>query len=80
MDIPEKAISGNIGKSISDHLAQLLFLPIDEFKTNNNKNIYQCNFKSFNQQICLQDIQNLNWNNALELEKKTLITHLINFS
>ena len=37
---------------------------------NNNKNIYQRNFKSFNQQIFLEDIQNLNWNNVLELEKK----------
>ena len=33
-------------------------------------NIYQRNFKSFNQQIFLEDIQNLNWNNVLELEKK----------
>ena len=57
-------------KPISDHLAQFLFLPINQFKTNNNKNIYQRNFKSFNQQIFLEDIQNLNWNNVLELEKK----------
>ena len=72
-DISENAISGNIVTSISDHLAQFLFLSIDQFKTNNNKNIYQRKFKSFN--------QNLNWNNVLELEKKKmLITHLINFS
>ena len=58
-------------KPISDHLAQFLFLPIDQFKTNNNKNIYQRNFKSFNQQILLEHIQNLNW------KKKMLITHLI---
>ena len=58
-------------KPISDHLAQFLFLSIDQFKTNNNKNIYQRNFKSFNQQILLEHIQNLNW------KKKMLITHLI---
>ena len=51
MDISENVISGNIVASISDHLAQSLFLPIDQCKTNNNKNIYQCNFKRFNQQI-----------------------------
>ena len=68
--ISENAISGNIVTSISDHLAQLLFLPIDQLKTNNNKNIYQRNFKSFNQQIFLEDIQNLNWSNVRELEKK----------
>ena len=64
----ENAMSGNIVTSISDHLTQ--FLPIDQFKTNNNKNIYQRNFKSFNQQIFLEDIQNLNWNNILEFEEK----------
>ena len=48
-------------------------MPINQFKTNNNKNIYQRNFKSFNQQIFLEDIQSLNWNNVLELEKKMLI-------
>ena len=70
MDISENAISGNNVTTISDHLAQFLFLPIDQFKTNNNKNIYQHNFKSFNQQIFLEDIQYLNWKNVLELEKK----------
>ena len=78
-DISENVIPENIVTSVSDHLAQFPFLPIDQFKTNNNKNIYQRNFKSFNQQIFLEDIQNLNWN-ELELVKKTLITHLINFS
>ena len=71
-DISENTISGNIITSNSDHLAQFLFLPIDQFGTNNNKNIYQRNFKSFNQQIFLEDIQNLNWNNVLELEKKDI--------
>ena len=71
-NISENAISRNIVISISDHLAKFLFLPINQFKTNNNKNIYQRNFKSFNQQIFLEDIQNLNWNNVLELEKKDI--------
>ena len=57
LDISENAISENIVTSISDHLAQFLFLPNDQFKMNNNKNIYQHNFKSFNQQIFLDDIQ-----------------------
>ena len=79
-DISENAISGNIVTSISDHLAQFLFLPIDQLKTNNNKNIYQRNFKSFNQQIFLEDIQNLNWNNVLDLEKKDVNNSFDNFS
>ena len=70
MNVSENLVSGNIVTSISDHLAQ--FLPIDQFKTNNNKNIYQRNFKSFNQEIFLEGIQNLNWNNVLELEKKVV--------
>ena len=72
-------MSGNIVTSISDHLAQFLFLPIDQFKTNNNKNIYQRNLKSFNQQIFLEDIQNLNWNNILELENQVLDNSFNNF-
>ena len=59
-DISENPISENILTSISDHLVQFLFLPIDQFKTNDNKNICQRNFKSFNQQISHEDIQNLN--------------------
>ena len=69
-DISENVISENIVTSISNDLAQFLFLPIDQFKTNNNKNIFRRNLKSFNQQIFLENIQNLNWNNVLELEKK----------
>ena len=38
-DISDNAMSENIVTSISDHLAQFLFLSIDQFKTNNNKNI-----------------------------------------
>ena len=72
IDISENAFSGNIVTSISDHLAQFLLLPIDQSKTNNNKNIYQRNFKGFSQQIFFEDIQNLNWDNALELEKKDI--------
>ena len=79
MAISENAISGNMVTSISDHLAQFLFLPIDQFKTNNNKNIYQRNLKSFNQQIFLEDIQNLNWNNILELENQDLDNSFNNF-
>ena len=72
-------MSGNMVTSISDHLAQFLFLPIDQFKTNNNKNIYQRNLKSFNQQIFLEDIQNLNWDNILELENQDLDNSFNNF-
>ena len=60
MGISKNAMSGNIVTSISDPLSQFLFLPNDQFKTNDDKNIYQRNFKSFNQQIFLEDIQTLN--------------------
>ena len=33
--ISENAMSGNIVTSISDHLAQFIFLPTDQLKTNN---------------------------------------------
>ena len=62
---------GNIVTSISDHLAQFLFLPVGQLKMKDKKNIYQRNFETFNQQRFLEDIQNLNWNKVLELERKT---------
>ena len=46
-EISENAVSGIIVTSISDHLAQYLVQSIDQFKTNNNKKIYQRNFQSF---------------------------------
>ena len=78
--ISENAMSGHIITSVSDHLAQFIFLPINQFKTNNNKNRYQCNFKSFNCQIFLEDIQNLNCNNILEFEKKDVDNTFNEFS
>ena len=39
---------GNIVTSISDHLAQFLFLSVGQLKMNDKKNIYQHNFETFN--------------------------------
>ena len=64
-DISENAISGNFATSISDDLAQFVFLPIDQFKRNHN----QHNLRHFHQQTFLDDIQDRNWNNVLELGK-----------
>ena len=66
----ENTISANIVSSIFDHLVQFLFLPIEKFKRNNNKDINQRNFKLFDKETFLEDIQSLNWNNVLELDKK----------
>ena len=45
-DTSDNAMFGNIPRSVSD-----LFLPVDQFKMNNDKNIYQHNFEIFNQHI-----------------------------
>ena len=79
-NISENPISGNIITSISDYSPQLLFLPIDQSKPNNKKTIHQRNFKSFNQQIIIEDTQNLNWNNVLEVEKKGVDNSFNKFS
>ena len=39
---------------------QYLFLPTDQLLRNQNKDIYQCNYKHFDQQTFLEDISNLN--------------------
>ena len=79
-DISENSISGNIVTSISDRLDQFLSLSIHQYKTNSNKNIYQRNFKSFNQQILLENNQHLNWKNVLEVEKKDVDKSFNKFS
>ena len=46
-DISENEISGNSITSVSDHLAQFLFLSIDQFNRKCSKEIYQRNCEHF---------------------------------
>ena len=57
-------------RSISDHLDKISISDKLQFKNNHNKDIYQRNCKHFDQQVFLEDIQNMNWNNVLEHNKK----------
>ena len=78
-EILENKISGNIVTSIYDELTQFLIRQIDQFKRNHNNDIYQRNFKHLEQQIFLEDIQNLNWNIVLNLDKKDISDSLNKF-
>ena len=40
---------------------QFLFLLIDQLELNQSKNIFQSNFKHFDQKTFLEDTQGLNW-------------------
>ena len=40
---------------------QFLFLLIDQLELNQNKDIFQSNFKHFDQKTFLEDTQGLNW-------------------
>ena len=75
----ENKISGNIVTLIYDELTQFLILQIDQFKRNHNNDINQRNIKHLEQQIFLEDIQNLNWNIVLNLDKKDISDPLNKF-
>ena len=63
-----KTWSGNIITSISDHLTQFLLFPIKAQKEQKQE-IYQRNFKNFNEKNFPEDLKNLNWDRVLELNK-----------
>ena len=62
----ENLHTGNILTSISDHLAQFLLFPIKAHKTQKEE-IYQRNFKHFNEEEFLRELNNLDWDRVLEL-------------
>ena len=66
---PEDVRGGNLIISVSDHLAQYFFLNNTEIETSKKK-MYQRNFKNFHKEAFEIDLKNIQWNNALKLDKK----------
>ena len=66
---PEEVRGGNLISSVSDHLAQYFFLNNTEIETSKKK-MYQRNIKNFNKEAFEIDLKNIQWNNALKLDKK----------
>ena len=65
----EEVISGNIFTSISDHLAQFLLFPLSQTKHDKKNEIYKHTFKHFKAENFLNDVQNIDWDQALKIHK-----------
>ena len=62
----ENCTSGNFTFSISDHLAQFLFVPSTEKRTPKVHNIKIRDTKNYSHEELVADVINTNWNDTLE--------------
>ena len=69
-DTNEDVTSGNILTSISDHLAQFLLFPLSHTNRDKKKEICKRTFKHFKAENFLNDVQNIDWDQALKTDKK----------
>ena len=65
-----ETLSGNIVTNISDHLAQFLSFPLKQTPHRKKKEIYKQNCKYFNVGQFISDLPNINWQEALEINRK----------
>ena len=66
-------ISGYTLTTISDHLAQFIMYLIDQLKRDNKMDIYEWSFKNFKPQDFQRDLENINWDRALKINKNQTI-------
>ena len=71
-DTANEVIAGNILTTLSDHFAQLLLFPIKRTKPKSKANNYCHNFKRCDPKVFLQDLQNINWHTALNLDEENV--------
>ena len=73
-------ISGNLTTSISDHLPQFLLLPnIKDHSIPRSHNLHKRNMKLFNENNFLSDINNIDWDAEIELNKNDANLSINNF-
>ena len=64
-------VSGNLTVLISDHLASFLIIPNKNVQFLPKKhNITKRYAKNFNQELFLQEINKINWNEVLQVDKR----------
>ena len=69
-DAYAETLSGNIVTNISDHLAQFHSFPLKQTPHKKKKEIYKRNYKNFNVGQFRSDLRNINWQEALEINRK----------
>ena len=78
-DTNEEVTSGNILTSTSDHLAQFLLFPLSQTNRNKKKEIYKHFFKHFKAEKFFNDVQNIDWDQALKIDRKLVDKSFENF-
>ena len=78
-DTNEEVTSGNILTSISDYVARFLLFPLSQTNRNKKKEIYKPSFKHFEAENFLNDVKNIDWDQALKNGKKLVDNPLANF-
>ena len=68
-DICKILKAGNIATIISDHLTQLLVIPIKETPILSTHNIIKPSFEDFNPTEFKNELTKINWKNKLQIEK-----------
>ena len=72
-------VSGNLTCSLSDHLPQFLVVPNESCSVPSNHNIYIRNMRRFNKESFLADIQTINWDQTLDVDRGDLDYSFDNF-
>ena len=73
-------ISGNLTTSISDHLPQFLLLPnVKDHSIPRSHNLHKRNMKLFNENNFLSEINNIDWDAEIELNKNDANLSINNF-
>ena len=68
-DTNEEVTSGNILTFISDNLAQFLLFLLSPTNGDKKKEIYKRTFKHFKVKNFLNDVQNIDWDQELKIDK-----------
>ena len=78
--VDEPSIRGNLKCSISDHLAQFLIYPEQNAKECLNEKVkYKRDYKKINKEKFEQDLEHINWVEALKINDENVETSLGNF-
>ena len=78
--VSKEAICGNLTSTISDHLAQVLFIPSMFIDNPNTKsNIFERSWTNFNQAEFVMDYFDKDWSNILNLKHGNVNVSMENF-
>ena len=63
--------------TISDHLVQFILYPIEQLKHDNKMDLYKQSFKNFKPQDFQRNLENINWDRALKIDKNQTIWQIL---